>query len=280
MTGRASCTPGRAWRLRHAALRAALRAALLGAACGLALPAQAQNATAGKALYKLWCQVCHTPDPATAVAPFNNIMTAANNPARVLAAATVDPSQMGFIATTLTAADRTDLAAYLGSLVAGSAAIDVVEYYHAARDHYFMTGAAAEIADLDGGVHVGWARTGQQFKAWPVSATGTSPACRFYLPPAVGDSHFYSASPAECDAVRAAYPSFTFEAPGVFHIGLPDPVTGACAAGTLSVYRVWNQRADTNHRYTSSAAVRAQMLAAGWLAEGYGPGQVIMCAPQ
>ena len=46
-----------------------------------------------------------------------------------------------------------------------------------------------------------------------------------------------------------------------------------------AVYRVWDNRADTNHRYTTSLAVRQQMLAAGWVAEGYGPGQVIMCAP-
>ncbi len=275
MTARASPAPSRAPRTRAAAFRAAL----LGAALCIALPVPAQNATTGKALYKVWCQVCHTPDPATAVAPFNSIMAAANDPARILAAATVDPSQMGFIATMLTATDRADLAAYLGSLVAGSSAIDVIEYYHAARDHYFMTGTTAEIADLDGGVHAGWVRTGQKFKAWPAPTSGASTVCRFYLPPAVGDSHFYSASPAECDAVKATYPSFTFESPGVFHIGLPDAITGACASNTQPVYRVWNQHADTNHRYTTSTTIRSQMLAAGWLAEGYGPVRVIMCAP-
>ena len=261
---------------RHAG---AFGAALLGVTFVLALPASAQNATTGKALYKVWCQVCHTPDPATAVAPFNGIMAAANDPARILAAAAVDPSQMGFIVTMLTTADRADLAAYLGSLVAGGATIDVVEFYHAARDHYFMSGAAAEIADLDSGVHAGWTRTGQKFKAWPAPTPGASPVCRFYLPPVVGDPHFYSASPAECDAVKSAYPSFTFESSAVFHIGLPDAITGACAAGTLPVYRVWNQHADTNHRYMTSVAIQAQMVAAGWLAEGYGPAQVIMCAP-
>ena len=103
--------------------------------------------------------------------------------------------------------------------------------------------------------------------------------CRFYIPPAYGDSHFYSASPAECADVRARFPEFTYEASDVFHVGLPDFATGACAAGTVPVYRVWNNRADTNHRYTTSAAVRQQMQAAGWIAEGYGPDQVIMCAP-
>ena len=41
----------------------------------------------------------------------------------------------------------------------------IVEFYHAALDHYFITGIAQEISDLDTGVHSGWARTGQTFKA-------------------------------------------------------------------------------------------------------------------
>jgi hypothetical protein len=35
-----------------------------------------------------------------------------------------------------------------------------------------------------------------------------------------------------------------------------------------------------NHRYAMSAAVKTQMIAQGWAPEGYGPNQVIMCAPQ
>ena len=35
---------------------------------------------------------------------------------------------------------------------------------------------------------------------------------------------------------------------------------------------------DANHRYTTSTVVRAQMEAAGWLREGYGPDATIMCA--
>jgi hypothetical protein len=60
---------------------------------------------------------------------------------------------------------------------------------------------------------------------------------------------------------------------------LPDPTTGACPAADVPVYRMWDNRADTNHRYTTDPAVRAQMVAKDWIAEGYGPDQVIMCAP-
>jgi hypothetical protein len=104
--------------------------------------------------------------------------------------------------------------------------------------------------------------------------------CRFYLPPPYGDSHFYSASPAECAAVQAKYPFFVLETSALFYIVLPNPITGACPSGTVPVYRVWDNRVDTNHRYTTSRAIRDQMVAAGWLAEGYGPDAVIMCSPQ
>ena len=61
--------------------------------------------------------------------------------------------------------------------------------------------------------------------------------------------------------------------------GFPNTTTGACAAGTVPVYRLWNQRADSNHRYTIDRAVRDQMVAAGYVAEGYGTDPVAMCAP-
>ena len=62
----------------------------------------------------------------------------------------------------------------------------------------------------------------------------------------------------------------------------PAAVDGSCAAGTLPVYRLYNngQGAAPNHRYTTDAALRVQMIAQGWVAEGDGPSGVIMCAPQ
>jgi len=46
------------------------------------------------------------------------------------------------------------------------------------------------------------------------------------------------------------------------------------------VFRVWNARADSNPRYTASRSVRDTMVAAGGVAEGFGPDAVAMCAPQ
>jgi hypothetical protein len=125
----------------------------------------------------------------------------------------------------------------------------------------------------------GWARTGQKFNAYAAARTGTSPVCRFYLPPAVGDSHFFSASAAECADVRAKFPAYTLESAAAMHVFLPDPVTGACPAGAVPVYRLWNGRVDSNHRYVTLPSLRDAMLARGYVAEGYGPGGVAMCAP-
>jgi len=158
--------------------------------------------------------------------------------------------------------------------------VAVIEFYNASFDHYFISSLQPDIDALDTGKFPGWARTGQTFTAYSQSTAGANPVCRFYLPPAYGDSHFYSASPAECAAVQARYPFFVLESPAVFYILLPDPATGACPAGSSPVYRVWDNRADTNHRYTASRATRDQMVTEGWIAEGYGNDAVIMCSPQ
>ena len=72
------------------------------------------------------------------------------------------------------------------------ATISVVEYYNASLDHYFVTPLAAEQANLDTGLTpTRWARTGKTFNAFESAAARTSPICRFYIPPALGDSHFF-----------------------------------------------------------------------------------------
>ncbi|HEY8242708.1 MAG TPA: choice-of-anchor D domain-containing protein [Casimicrobiaceae bacterium] len=161
-------------------------------------------------------------------------------------------------------------------IVAGT----VVEYYHAAYDHYFITIGADEIAALDTGVFGGWVRTGFTFKAHGSAQPGFASICRFYLPPGYGDTHFYSASPAECAIVHEQNPAFFLESTAVMYLATPHPVSGACPAGADPVYRVWNHRADTNHRYTASRNVRDAMVAQGYVAEGSGPDVVTFCAPR
>lgn len=166
-----------------------------------------------------------------------------------------------------------------------AATVDAVEFYNGALDHYFVTANADEIAKLDGGFFVGWQRTKLAFKVFePADATaGALAVCRFYGNPQAGlDSHFYSASAAECEEVAQKFPlAWLLESNNVFRVFLPNTVTGQCPANSVPVYRSWNNRADSNHRYTTDSGVHDAMVAKGYVAEGYGPGPrpVAMCAP-
>jgi hypothetical protein len=158
--------------------------------------------------------------------------------------------------------------------------IDLIEYHHAAWDHYFITGIADEITKLDNGTFVGWARTGLQFKAFPTGTANGSAVCRFFSTAfAPRSSHFYTPFASECATVMTN-PDWQFEAQ-VFNIPIPA-TDGSCATGTVPVYRLYNngQGAAPNHRYTTDLSVRSQMMAQGWVPEGYGSIGVIMCAPQ
>ena len=157
--------------------------------------------------------------------------------------------------------------------------VPVIEFYNASLDHYFITWVTDEIAKLDAGTTIkGWTRTGQSFKTYTAAQPGTSPVCRYYIPPALGDSHFFGRGTAECDATGQKNPSFVRESPDFMQMFLP--AAGVCPAGTVQVYRVFSNRPDANHRYMTDEGIRTQMTAKGWLAEGDGPDLVVMCAPQ
>lgn len=177
----------------------------------------------------------------------------------------------------------------------------VVEYYYPVFDDYFITANALEIQGLDNGVHPGWVRTGLTFLAYSdptVAPADASPVCRFYLLPAFGDSHFYSADPAECAATAVKFAgSWAEESPALFYIQLPDRNTGACPSGTRPVYRFMNKTNQIHHRYTAEIDGRNCMyygmnpstdkdvsctdFAGPWLEEGYGapPDAPVMCSP-
>ncbi len=162
--------------------------------------------------------------------------------------------------------------------------VQAIEFYHAASDHYFITAIAKEISDLDNKVHPGWQRTGQSFKVYAAGSGGPPdrfPVCRFYgLPQAGLDSHFYTGGVLECLEVLTKFAgAWDIESGEVFQILIPDVDTGACPTGTIPVMRSWNQRTDSNHRYTIVAAIRDSMVKDhGHTPEGYGPNAVVFCA--
>ena len=254
------------------------------------------DAGRGQALFDGICSACHSTTPS------DPIRAGAGNPSAIQAALDSVPD-MQVVRFIVRGQDIVDLADYLAVRYnvsppppsppppspsppppppAVATRLVAVEFHHALLDHYFVSAIPAEIATLDAGTAIrGWLRTGGTFSVWSQSAGvgGASPVCRFYIPPASGDSHFYSASPAECDEVRTRFPQFTHESAEVMAAHLPDGVTGACPASTVPVYRLWNQRVDSNHRYTTSRDTRASMIAGGHVAEGYGPEGVAFCAP-
>ncbi len=163
-------------------------------------------------------------------------------------------------------------------------AVTAVEFYNPALGHYFISNLQPDIDALDSGRIAGWYRTGGQFYVFATGGGALNPVCRFYIPPEHGNSHFFSASPTECGQISSRigfdpnYSGYILETSAAFYIQLPDTLTGACAPGTTPVYRLWNARPDSNHRYTTDPAVKAQMVALGYIAEGYGPDAVAMCS--
>jgi hypothetical protein len=158
-----------------------------------------------------------------------------------------------------------------------------VEFYHANLNHFFMTLDPDEIAGLATGVITGWERTGFRFLAYTSPGPGRSPVCRFYRKPEFGDSHFFTADPAECARVAVDYATdWYFESPAIYYVALPNKVTGACPAGTKPIYRFLNL-AEINHRYTTEQTVAIALSnTPGWKAEGEGPGPLypVMCSPE
>jgi dienelactone hydrolase len=152
--------------------------------------------------------------------------------------------------------------------------VDVVEYYNASLDHYFMTAMPVEIAILDAGEPIaGWTRTGRVFKAWPASSTLGQPVCRYFGAPGIGPAtHFYSAYANEC-AILAGDPQWIFEG-DVLRVDVP--VNGVCPDDEMIVVRLYNNgmRGVANHRYTISPDVIDAMVDDGWIVEG-----PVFCTP-
>jgi acid phosphatase type 7 len=181
--------------------------------------------------------------------------------------------------TTAAAAFRFSLMAscLLSVSLAVAAASTAVEYYHGGYGHYFVTASTQEIAALDAGVISGWSRTGESFGVLERDTPGAANVCRFWSGQSFApkSSHFYTSFDWEC-AIAKGYPAWQFEGE-VYAMVLPA-AAGTCAGSTVPLYRLYNDGKGNapNHRYTTSLAIRSQMLAQGWIAEGSGIG-VIGC---
>ncbi|MBK8741362.1 MAG: hypothetical protein IPM02_18435 [Betaproteobacteria bacterium] len=155
----------------------------------------------------------------------------------------------------------------------------VVEYYNTGLDNFFITADPPEQTAIAGGsAGPGWTVTGE-FKPG-----GAAQVCRFYGSITPGpNSHFYTIDPAECQSlkdIQASTPAtqqrWNFES---LDFASTIPSAGQCAAGTVPVYRAYNEGfsrgIDSNHRITTSQAAYQAQIAKGWRGEG-----VVMCAPE
>ena len=159
----------------------------------------------------------------------------------------------------------------------------VVEMYNTVLDYYFITADPNEALAIDNGAAgPGWTRTGETF-----NSGGSTVVCRFYGSQSPGpNSHFYTIDGPECqglmdlqfsanDPRRLSVKSWNFES---FDFMSTRPIDGQCQAGTVPVYRAYNngfvRGIDSNHRISADQAAIAQVVARGWISEG-----VVMCAP-
>jgi len=147
------------------------------------------------------------------------------------------------------------------------------EFYNTQLDHYFMAAGQDEVdIILAGGAGPGWVLTNESFKVFsqlpPDTFTNVTPVCRFYGALAGGpNSHFFTASPGECEFVKGAG-GWYYEGIG-FNV-VPQG-SGNCPSGMLEVNRAYNDRFstnDSNHRYSTSDSTLREMSRRGWIVEG------------
>ncbi len=144
----------------------------------------------------------------------------------------------------------------------------VYEFYNQQLKHFFRTASPAEAAAIDAGsAGPGWIRTRDDFTAFlPGTASPGEDVCRFYNPSA--NTHFYTAYAAECASLKSPNSGWHYE--GIaFRIQLPSG--SGCAAGTIPIYRLYNNRFafnDSNHRFTTSFSNVTAMQQQGWIYEG------------
>ena len=169
-----------------------------------------------------------------------------------------------------------------GTGMAPPGTVPVIEYYRADKDHYVMSADPAETAFLDSALASVWQRTGELFYAWTdplLAPLNAVPVCRFYDGSPLVDSHYFTASAAECQFITDRWPGiWNLELPAAFYV-LPTDASGDCASGTLPVYRFFDNRQDANQRHTVDLSVRRAMLNRGWVPQGIGANSVIFCTP-
>lgn len=180
------------------------------------------------------------------------------------------------------AAERVFTYGYQGVMSQQGVGARAEEFHHVGLDHYFMTADPAEARSLHDNPALGWNSTGESFPAIAALPWGPYPGaprevCRFYGSVNPGpNSHFYTGVVSECSGLKllqqstpATEPRWNYEGTA-FH-SITGLAGGSCPATAQMVVRFFNGGSAKglvpNHRYVQGAALKAQMNAAGWIAE-------------
>ena len=165
---------------------------------------------------------------------------------------------------------------------ATAAIVPVIEYYNSSQDHYFITSLQADITALDTGKFTGWSRTGRSFQAYDQPTAGASPVCRFYLPPAewrfpflLRVTHRVRGDAGQVPRLRGGIAGGDVHRPA-----RSDDRRRATGSHSRSIACGTTAAIRTIAILARDRQLRQQMVAEGWVAEGYGPDQVIMCSPR
>jgi len=184
-----------------------------------------------------------------------------------------------FAAMTVVVAAAASIGLFGPSRDARAAEVSTVEFYHAEFGRFFLTTSPLEMGLLDAGVYKGWMRAQFEFKVNDAPGPGLVPVCRFFSAAfAPKSSHFFTAFPEECAAVKAN-PNWVFEGES-FYVRLPD-LAGKCEAGTMPIYRAYNGGQDgaPAHRYSPYLGDACAYFGRACVREGLGPEGVAFCAP-
>ena len=174
--------------------------------------------------------------------------------------------------TVLKAASALCAAAVLLPSWAAPPDMSVVEYFHAATGHYFMTGSVDDqrvLASVP--ANAAFAPTGRSFAAWSaanVSRPDNAVAVARFFSPALA-SHVFTSKAADIALLRslpATASGSGFVDEGIAFFALA-PVANGCNAGQRAIFRSFNNRADGNHRYSNELALQAAMVNVGFADE-------------
>jgi uncharacterized delta-60 repeat protein len=237
-------------------------------------------ATASKAFVPMAARVLPNGQIDASFGPGGKVLTAPQSPFSTLTSVAIGADNRMTFSGYLQPSGGQYRHSALTQLIGTETTTSVIEYYNTGLNHYFVTADPNEASAIDAGAAgPGWQRTGAAWKSG-----GPLRVCRFYGSPEVSpktgsrsgpNGHFYTISADECALVKEdagwKFESYDFS-------GWPKQADGSCAAGTIAVKRVYNNRFalnDSNHRYMTSDALYTQMVASGWSGEG-----TVFCVPQ